>query len=77
MRVEPARIHVESSHMRVDSTLFAVRVKSHSACGSRTLYVEINFVRVQITLVRVLISFVRVIITLIHVKITYAHIPMI
>jgi hypothetical protein len=47
-----------------------LRVKSHSACGSLTLYVEINFLRVDITLVRVVITFVRIIVTLIRVKIT-------
>jgi hypothetical protein len=45
-------------------------VKSHSACGNRTLRVEINLVRVEITLVHVVIIFVPVVITLVSVIIT-------
>jgi hypothetical protein len=48
----------------------ALRIKSHSACGSRTLRVEINLVHVEITLVRVRITFLRVKTTLVSVKIT-------
>jgi hypothetical protein len=53
-------------------------VKSHSSCGSRTLHVEINFVRVGITLVCVVITLIitchnhtlRVEITRVRVEIT-------
>jgi hypothetical protein len=45
-------------------------VKSHSACGSRPLRVEINLLRVKITLVRVRITFVLKEFTL-RVKITF------
>jgi hypothetical protein len=41
-----------------------MRVKSHSACGSHALRVEINLVRVEIPLLRVVITFVAVEITL-------------
>jgi hypothetical protein len=37
-----------------------LRVKSHSACGNRTLRVEINLVLIEITLVRVGITFLLV-----------------
>jgi hypothetical protein len=45
-------------------------VKQHSACGNRTLRVEINLVRVKITLVRVKITLVSVGITFMPVDIT-------
>jgi hypothetical protein len=48
-----------------------LRVKSHSACGNRTLHVEINLMRVEITLVRVEITLVRVEITLVRIGITF------
>jgi hypothetical protein len=41
-----------------------MRVKSDSACGNRTLRVEVNLVRIEITLVRVGITFGPVKITL-------------
>jgi hypothetical protein len=41
-----------------------LRVKSHSACGIRTLSVENNLVRAEITVVRVAITFVPIEITL-------------
>jgi hypothetical protein len=47
-----------------------LRVKQRSACGNRTLRVEINLVHVEITLVRVEITLVRVGITFMPVKIT-------
>jgi hypothetical protein len=48
---------------------YTLRLKPHSACGNRTLRVEINLVRVEIILVRVGITFVPVEITL-HVEMT-------
>jgi hypothetical protein len=55
--------------LRVEITLVRVviadqRVKSHFACGNRTLLLEIKLVRVEITLVRVVITLIRVKITL-------------
>jgi hypothetical protein len=71
MHVESLRMRVKTTRSmvrlqcleRVVITLVSVIkllscVKTHSVCGSRTLHVEINFVRVEITLVRVLITFV-------------------
>jgi hypothetical protein len=48
----------------------SLRVKSHSACGKRTLRVEINLLRVKITLERVVITFVRIVMTLVSAILT-------
>jgi hypothetical protein len=80
-RVVVLLVRVIFTRLSVKITLVCVdlRVKSHCACGNRTLRVEINLVRVEITLVRIVITFVHVlillvsvIITLIRVKITLA-----
>jgi hypothetical protein len=55
--------HTCQNYSRVSGN-HTLRVKSHSACGNRTLRVETNLVRVVITLLRVVITFVRVEITL-------------
>jgi hypothetical protein len=55
------QIHMHScqNYSRV-SRYHTLRVKPHSACGNRTLRVEINLVRVEITLVRVGITFLYI-----------------
>jgi hypothetical protein len=51
------------------SESYTLRVKSYSACGNRTLLVEIKLLRVLTTLVRVGITFMPVEVTL-RVEIT-------
>jgi hypothetical protein len=57
-----------SNYFRVSEN-HTLRVKSHSACGNRTLRVKTKLVRAEITLLRIGITFVLVEITL-HVEIT-------
>jgi hypothetical protein len=56
-------MHTCQHYSRV-SEIHTMRVKSHSACGNRTLRVEVNRVLVEITLLRVGVTFVPVEITL-------------
>jgi hypothetical protein len=66
---QSAPAHVYMSKLSRVSGYHSLRAKSHSACGNRTLHVEINLVRVEFTLVRVGITFVSVDLTL-RVEIT-------
>jgi hypothetical protein len=66
------RISVKITLVYVETTLCVV--KSHTACGYRTLRVEANLVRVVITFLRVVITSVRVAITLVSVIITHSRV---
>jgi hypothetical protein len=52
-----SRNHTRECHIHTYvSKLLSCEWKPHSACGNRTLRVEINLVRVEVTLVRVKIT---------------------